>query len=148
MIKINDIDNNESINIVDNQEDIILTNSIQDETINSKDINLHEILYEDETIQLTKHFLKIYKYFYPLKKEKIIYLNQIKKIKIFKLSRLTGKYKFFGLNWDLSWYHLDSKRPTKELGIKIDVGSLIKIVITPNKTQEVVDLLNREMKKC
>lgn len=148
MTKINDTHNIESINSIDNPEDIILTNSIQDDLNNLKGINLHEILYEDETIQLTKNFLKIYKYYYPLKNEKIIYLNQIKKIKIFKLSRLTGKYKFFGLNWDLSWYHLDSKRPKKEYGIKINIGSLINIVITPNKTQEVFDFLNKELKKC
>ena len=104
--------------------------------------NLQEILYEDETIQLTKNYLKIFKYYYPLKKEKIILLNKIKKTSIFKLSTFTGKYKFYGLSLDMSWFHLDKKRPQKEFGIKINDGSFISIVITPDYPQKVYELLN------
>lgn len=104
--------------------------------------NLQEILYEDETIQLTNNYLKIFKYYYPLKKEKIILLNKIKKTSIFKMSTFTGKYKFYGLSLNMSWFHLDKKRPQKEFGIKINDGSLIGIVITPDHPQKVFDLLN------
>lgn len=109
--------------------------------------NLQEILYEDETIQLTREFLRIFKYYYPLKKEKVIPLNRIKKASIYKLTTFTGKYKFYGLSWDLSWFHLDKKRPQKEFGIKINAGSVISIVITPDNPRRVFDLLNDLLKK-
>jgi len=153
MKTINDSSNNSKNKVNDNNEyneqrcleEIYLENDRNsNEVLNNL---LQEILYEDETIQLTREYLKIFKYFYPLKKEKIIYLNDIKKTSIFKLTTFTGKYKFYGLSLDLSWFHLDKKRPQKEFGIKIKDGSIISIVITPDNPKKVFDLLNDLIKK-
>lgn len=153
MKTINDSSNNSINKEKDNDEfneerclqEIYLENDkYSNENLKNK---LQEILYEDETIQLTRDYLKIFKYFYPLKKEKIISLAEIKKASIFKLTTFTGKCKFYGLSWDLSWFHLDKKRPQKEFGIKIKDGSVISIVITPDNPKKVFDLLNDLLKK-
>lgn len=132
----------------ENEEKLEENNFEKNDFYTDNKINkLQEILFEDESIQLTKEYIKIHKYYYPLKKEKIIPLFKIKNFSIFKLTRFTGKYKFFGLNWDLSWFHLDNKRPQKEFGIKINDGSLISIVITPNNPHLVYDLISSIIKK-
>ncbi len=142
MTNINDIYKDSKIGIE------VQENDDYDHIFQENDIsNVQEFLYEDETINLNEEYLKIYKYYYPLKKEKLILISKIKKISIFKLTRLSGKYKFFGLNWDLSWFHLDKKRPQKEFGIKIDDGSLISVVITPNNPEFVYDLIKSIIKK-
>ncbi len=109
--------------------------------------NIEEILYEDETIRLTRNYLEIFKYYYPFKTQKVIILDKVKHTSIFKLSSFTGKYKFYGLSLDMSWFHLDKKRPQKEFGIKINDGSLIRMVITPDNPQKVFELLNDLIKK-
>jgi len=142
---INNLDNNKNYYEDKNLEEIYIEkDNFSNENFKN---NLQEILYEDETIQLTRNYLKIFKYYYPLQKAKIIPLFKVKKASIFKLTMFTGKYKFYGLAWDLSWFHLDKKRPLKEFGIKIHDGSFVNCVITPENPQKVYDLINDIIKK-
>ena len=106
------------------------------------DENINEILYQDETIVVTNRYIEINKYYYPLNKKKIIFFNNIKGIQLIDLYRSTGKYKFFGLNWDFSWFHFDRKRPQKEKMIQIYNGSIIKISLTPDDPERVFNILN------
>jgi hypothetical protein len=142
---INNLDNNKNYYEDKNLEEIYIEkDNFSNENFKN---NLQEILYEDETIQLTRNYLKIFKYYYPLQKAKIIPLYNVKKASIFKLTMFTSKYKFYGLAWDLSWFHLDKKRPLKEFGIKIYDGSLVNCVITPENPKKVYDLINDITKK-
>jgi hypothetical protein len=142
-----------SINSFSNKNQIANEGNELD-SLNNNDMNgyynnneFEEILYKDECIVVYNKKIKIFKYYYPLTKEKIIYFDKIKSIKIIELSRSTGKYKFFGLNWDLSWYHFDRKRPLKEKLIQINDGSKIKISITPNEPDKVYKILNEKINK-
>lgn len=142
------LNNRLKTNNIDYADEIALNQENDIDNCDSNDYSkLQEILYQDDTIILTKEYIKINKYYYPFKKEKVIKLSNIKEIKIFKLTRTSGKYKFFGLNWDLSWYHLDQKRPNKDFGIKINDGSIIKPVITPINAQQVYVILNSILRK-
>ena len=151
------MNNFEMYNIIGNQSDSIknqnnFSNNFDDipfeNNCDKKQFeNIEEILYQDEIIELTWNYLKIFKYYYPFNKDKIIKLSKIKKFSLKKLSSVNGKYRFIGLTWDLTWYHFDKKRPQKEFGIKINDGSIIKIMITPDNPQEVFDLLTEIIKK-
>ena len=107
---------------------------------NNKEI---ETNYSDEFIILNKDELTINKYYYPLKKKKIIKIGNINNIKLIEMDRMSGKYTFYGFCWKFYWYHLDKKRPQKKYAIIInEKNNSITIGITPNDTQKCFQVLN------
>ena len=111
-------------------------------SINSNNTEI-ETNYSDEYINLNEDFLSINKYYYPLKKKKIIKIRNINKIKLIEMDRMSGKYTFYGFCWKFYWYHLDNKRPQKKYAIIIsEKNNSITIGITPNDTQKCFQVLN------
>ena len=103
--------------------------------------------YKDEIVDLSFQGLKINKYYFPTLKMKIIPINKIKNINLIELSRVNGKYTFFGFSWKFYYYHLDKKRPLKTHGIIIEEeDNLITIGITPDDTMKCFKALNYLMK--
>lgn len=129
-------------------------NEIYDDDVNddNDDCNfdcseeIETIFYEDEHVLLTNLKLIIKKYYFPLKKSKTILIKNIKLADMIKLSYFNGKYKFFGLNFKLWYFHLDKDRPKKEEGILITLNSVVKPLITPNDINKVLDYLNKLIK--
>ena len=111
-------------------------------SINSNNTEI-ETNYSDEVIILNKDELTINKYYYPLKKKKIIKIGNINNIKLIEMDRMSGKYTFYGFCWKFYWYHLDKKRPQKKYAIIInEKNNSITIGITPNDTQKCFQVLN------
>ena len=111
-------------------------------SINSNNTEI-ETNYSDEYINLNEDFLAINKYYYPLKKKKIIKIGNINNIKLIEMDRMSGKYTFYGFCWKFYWYHLDNKRPQKKYAIIIsEKNNSITIGITPNDTQKCFQVLN------
>ena len=111
-------------------------------SINSNNTKI-ETNYSDEFIILNKDELIINKYYYPLKKKKIIKIGNINNIKLIEMDRMSGKYTFYGFCWKFFWYHLDKKRPQKKYAIIInEKNNSITIGITPNDTQKCFQVLN------
>ena len=111
-------------------------------SINSNNTEI-ETNYSDEFIILNKDELTINKYYYPLKKKKIIKIGNINNIKLIEMDRMSGKYTFYGFCWKFYWYHLDKNRPQKKFAIIInEKNNSITIGITPNDTQKCFQVLN------
>lgn len=111
------------------------------------DFNLVVERYSDEHITITNNEIIINKYYFPFSKKKVIKLNKIKRVEKIKLELMNGKYKFSGLSFNLWWFHMDRKRPTKDYCIIIHDGSVIKPAITPNNIDQVYDILHGLIKK-
>ena len=111
------------------------SNKEQTNTENNKYEN--ETDYIDEFVELNKDCIIIKKMYYPLSKQKVIKLKDIKNVKLITLDRSNGKYTFLGLCWKFIWYHLDRKRPLKTTGIVIEEkNSVIKIGLTPEHVEK------------
>ena len=86
--------------------------------------------------------------YYPLSKQKVIKLKDIKNVKLITLDRSNGKYTFLGLCWKFIWYHLDRTRPLKTTGIVIEEkDSVIKIGLTPEHVEKCYAILSSLVKK-
>ena len=122
------------------------SNKEQTSTENNKYEN--ETDYIDEFVELNKDCIIIKKMYYPLSKQKVIKLKDIKNVKLITLDRSNGKYTFLGLCWKFIWYHLDRKRPLKSTGIVIEEkDSVIKIGLTPEHVEKCYAILSSLVKK-
>ena len=103
--------------------------------------------YKDEIVDLSFQGLKINKYYFPTLKMKIIPINKIKNINLIELSRVNGKYTFFGFSWAFIYYHLDRKRPKKTHAITLEEeDNSITIGITPENPHKCFNVLRYLMK--
>lgn len=108
----------------------------------------NETDYIDEFVELNKDCIIIKKMYYPLSKQKVIKLRDIKNVKLITLDRSNGKYTFLGFCWKFIWYHLDRKRPLKTTGIVIEEkDSVIKIGLTPEHVEKCYAILSSLVKK-
>ena len=98
--------------------------------------------YKDEIVDLSFQGLKINKYYFPTLKMKIIPINKIKNINLIELSRVNGKYTFFGFSWAFIYYHLDRKRPVKTHAITFEEeDNFLTIGITPDDPRKCFNVL-------
>ena len=98
--------------------------------------------YKDDLIEVDLNGLKIKKYYIPTFSTKEIPIYKIKDINLIELSRISGKYTFFGFCWKLYYYHFDKKRPQKTHGITLkEEGNSITIGITPDDPKKCFNVL-------
>ena len=118
------------------------------EILSNDNANINDLNYSDEFVELNKDCIIIKKMYYPLSKQKVIKLKDIKNVKLITLDRSNGKYTFLGLCWKFIWYHLDRKRPLKTTGIVIEEkDSVIKIGLTPEHVEKCYAILSSLVKK-
>ena len=109
--------------------------------------NLETELYDDSYITITNINLIIKRTTFPLLNKEIIPLSTIKKIEMDDLNFWTGKYRLWGLNFSLCWFHLDQDRCFKDKYIILTRNSIIKIALTPKDINLVYELLKEHLKK-
>ena len=124
---------------------IIMYNNLSSKLSNN--VN-NEIYYKDEYITLTVDSLEINKFYFPLKRVKVIRLRDINNIQLINLDRLNGKCTFFGLSWKGIYYHMDRRRLNKEKAVVVeDKESLFKVGITCENTEKFYGILRQLLYK-
>lgn len=101
------------------------------------------ILYEDRYIICDDVAVTINDYFFPQGSKRIPYA-EIRKVSEKPLTLFKGKLRIWGMDLEPFWYHYDLKRPTKSQGICLDIGELLKPVLTPEDHDAVLLLLKEK----
>jgi hypothetical protein len=97
------------------------------------------ILYEDKYIICDDDALTINYYYFPVGSKRIPY-QKIQKMQKEDMNFWRGGSRIWGGSFSF-WFNLDPQRPWKNKLIIIDEGELTKPVITPDKAEEVWQIL-------
>ena len=103
--------------------------------------NKINVLYEDETCQVTDLYIKIYKYFFPLPTSRTIMFTDIDQITLESTMDVTTPWgpSSHHLN---NWFHLDANRDKKPYFIAIhEKGERVIPSLTPDNAMKVFELL-------
>jgi hypothetical protein len=112
------------------------------------DANVHKlIIYQDKFITITHDEITINYYYlwYPMSKK--INFSTVKNVDLINLTLFSGRFKFWGINHLMYWYHMDINRHSKKEGIILDLGRRIKPAITPNNVIQVYEILLDRLEK-
>jgi hypothetical protein len=98
--------------------------------------------YSDGTITCDSKGVRIRGYYFPWG-TKVIPYGAIKGVQRVTLGPLRGKLRIWGTGNFKYWANLDTKRPSKSVGLILDLGKGVKPFITPNDA-DAVETLVRE----
>lgn len=101
------------------------------------------ILYEDRYLVCDDEALTIKDYFFPKGSKRIPYAD-IRKVSELTMTALTGQWRIWGMGLSPYWYHYDALRPTKSRSICLDLGKIVKPILTPEHHDEVLLLLKEK----
>ena len=98
--------------------------------------------YEDSVITISDDSLTIRHYGRPGSPHTIA-LGDILSVEPIRLGFWTGRARLvgFGPGRPLHFFHWDRQRASKRAGLSLDLGRRVKIAITPDDPQRVLDLL-------
>ncbi len=98
--------------------------------------------YNDGNIECDATSVRIHGYYFPWG-TKVIPYRAIKGVRRVDLTALRGKMRIWGTANLSYWANLDSKRPSKKVGLILDVGKSVSPFITPDDP-DTVETLVRE----
>ena len=98
--------------------------------------------YRDRWISCTPTELQIRGYYFPWGTKHIAY-DAIKGLRRIEMGVLSGRGRIWGTASPGYWAHLDPSRPSKKVGLVIDLGKRVKPFITP-EDPDAVEALVRE----
>ncbi|MEZ0371290.1 MAG: hypothetical protein ACAI44_19505 [Candidatus Sericytochromatia bacterium] len=104
------------------------------------------ILYEDKYLICDDDSITIKEYYFPFGSKRIPYAS-IRKLEEKELGVFSGRYRFWGMDLEPYWYHLDWQRASKRHGIVLDLGEWIKPVVTPAQHDMVLAVLKEKTRK-
>jgi len=96
--------------------------------------------YDDGKISTSPSGLRIGTYFMWGGSKKIEY-GDIQSVRSWQMGTLTGKWRIWGSGDFKHWFNLDSGRPSKSVGLVIDVGKHWLPVVTPDRPDELTEVL-------
>ena len=89
-------------------------------------------LYQDRWIRCDATTLEIRGYYFPLGTSKVIAYCDIKSVTPTAIGMWTGRWRLWGTSDPRYWWHLDWSRPRKDTALILDLGRLVRPVITPD----------------
>jgi hypothetical protein len=98
--------------------------------------------YDDGIITCDSEGIRIRGYYFPWGTKDIPYTS-IKGVQRVTLGTLRGKLRIWGTGNMKYWANLDTKRPSKSVGLILDIGKAVKPFITPDDA-DAVETLVRE----
>jgi hypothetical protein len=98
--------------------------------------------YSDGIIECDSNAIRIRGYYFP-SGTKVIPYSAIKGVQRVTLGSLRGKLRIWGTSNPKYWANLDRKRPSKSVGLILDLGKAVKPFITPDDA-DTVERLVRE----
>lgn len=100
----------------------------------------HRWLYEDDTLRMGPDHLIIRRYYWPFGRKRVAY-DDIVGFTVRILKAWHGQHRVHGIDRRGRWYSRDSYRGEKELAIDLDVGGVIRPVLTPSDPDAVSEIL-------
>jgi hypothetical protein len=98
--------------------------------------------YNDGSIECDSTTIRIRGYYFPWG-TKVIPYRAVKGVRRVELGTLRGKLRIWGTANMGYWANLDTKRPSKSIGLILDLGKAVKPFITPDDP-DAVEALVRE----
>ncbi|MGO9973150.1 MAG: hypothetical protein ACLP01_10130 [Solirubrobacteraceae bacterium] len=86
--------------------------------------------YHDRWIDCTDDGIVIRGYYFPWGAKTIPY-ERIQEVRVFKISAMCGRGRIWGTSNPRYWASLDPSRPSKQVGLVLDLGRQVRPVITP-----------------
>lgn len=86
--------------------------------------------YDDGIIELNDRAIRIRGYYFPWG-TKVVRYSDIKGVRRVDLGPLRGKLRIWGTANFKYWANLDVKRPSKNVGLILDIGKAVQPFITP-----------------
>src|ERR1700722_8485913 len=96
--------------------------------------------YNDGIIEGDSKGLRIHGYYFPWG-AKVIPYGAVKGVQRVTLGTLRGKLRIWGTGNIKYWANLDTKRPSKSVGLILDIGGRVKPFITPDDADTVEQLV-------
>jgi hypothetical protein len=98
--------------------------------------------YNDGNIECDGKGIRVRGYYFPWG-TKVIPYSAVKGVQRVSLGTLRGKLRIWGTGNMKYWANLDTKRPSKSVGLILDLGKAVKPFITPDDA-DAVETLVRE----
>jgi hypothetical protein len=98
--------------------------------------------YNDGNIECASNDLRIHNYCFP-GWTKVIPYKAVKGVQRVDMGALRGKWRIWGTSNFKYWANLDTKRPSKSVGLIIDIGKSVRPFITPD-APDTVERIVRE----
>ncbi|MGI8712869.1 MAG: hypothetical protein ACR2NR_06755 [Solirubrobacteraceae bacterium] len=97
-------------------------------------------MYRDGWIQCTPEGIQIRGYYFPWGTKHIPY-GSIRSIRRVELSALRGRGRIWGTANPRYWAGLDPKRPSKQVGLILDLGRSVAPLLTPDDPDALEDAI-------
>jgi hypothetical protein len=104
-----------------------------------------ESQYRDRWIECLPDRIDVRGYYFPWGTKTIAY-SSIRSARRVDLTAFSGKWRIWGTSNPRYWASLDPQRPTKTVGLIIDVGRFVRPFITPDDP-DAVEAIIRERAK-
>ena len=101
------------------------------------------MLYDDGGISCDGSGLTI-RHYYLWGSKRIPYAS-MRSVKKRPLTAVRGKWRIWGSGDFVHWYHLDRRRPHKEVALEIDAGGRVRPTITPDDPETVAHILSEHL---
>jgi hypothetical protein len=103
----------------------------------------NEFLYNDGRIACDEKGITV-RWYYPWGPKHIPY-QAIQSVRPYPLSKVRGKWRLWGSGDFKHWYNLDGNRPSKEIGIELNLGGHILPCVTPDDAAAVVRIIDEHI---
>ncbi len=97
-------------------------------------------LYSDHVLRMDDRGIVIRHYYWPAGNKRISY-REIEGFTRRPLKAWHGQYRVQGIDFRRRWYSRDRTRGEKESAIDLDIGGLVRPVLTPDDPQWVAEIL-------
>lgn len=106
---------------------------------------VHDALYDDGLVQLDDDGIILRRYYFPLATSKHIRYQDIRGVEARPMNWLTGKGRLWGTGTLRYWLPLDTKRPSKDTLVVLDLGGKVKPAFSPDNPEQVVALIQQHL---
>lgn len=102
-------------------------------------------LYQDPYVTCDGDGLTIHRYYFPFAGDKRVPYAAIRHAADRPMGSLTGRWRIWGMGLSPYWFHLDPNRPSKTRCIVLDVGTVVRPVLTPDNVDGVLAILRGKL---
>lgn len=92
--------------------------------------------YRDRWIECTAEAIEVRGYYFPWGTKRIPY-RSIRSVERVEMGTLTGKARIWGTANPRYWASLDPQRPSKQVGLVLDLGRFVHPFLTPDDPDRV-----------
>lgn len=106
---------------------------------------VHDMLYDDGLVRLDDDGITLRRYYFPWATSKHIRYQDVRGVQARPMTWLTGKGRLWGTSSFRYWLPLDTKRPSKDTLVVLDLGGKVKPAFSPDDPDKVVALITQRL---